>query len=194
MINIGKLDARITLQRATQSTDDQGSPVDTWADLAAVSARSKALKATEATEGNARSFTSDYEFTVRFWSKLADLSPTDKVKWRDVIFDILAATPMPEGRPNCIIITARRTGPKMPAPLPAGDFNWSDGTGAQWHGGTGIQPAPDAPISQWDGGGEAQWSGGTPLEFAPDTPVAQWGEDGGEAQWQGGDPLNFSNE
>ena len=50
----------------------------------------------------------DYRFTIRHQSALASLSVTDRITWRNRNYDILAVTPMPEGRPDTIIITARR--------------------------------------------------------------------------------------
>lgn len=105
---IGKLDTRITLQRPTPSVDAQGSSTNSWAGLATVWAESKAIESGEVTAGNERTATRDYTFKIRYQSALATLAATDRVVWRGSNFDILSAVPLPEGRPDQILITARR--------------------------------------------------------------------------------------
>lgn len=105
---IGKLDTRIILQRATNATDGQGSVTKTWATLATVWTIAEALTATEATNGNERTAFTDYKFIIRHQDALATLSPADRVQHASINYDILSAVPMPEGRPDQIIITARR--------------------------------------------------------------------------------------
>lgn len=103
---IGKFDQRVTLQRATDSTDSQGSVSKAWATLATVWASVENMTGQEATEGNERTASKGYRFTVRHQSALATLSAGDRLQWRAENFDLTAAIPMPEGRPDTIQITA----------------------------------------------------------------------------------------
>lgn len=106
---IGKMDTRIVIQRPASSVDSQGSVIDEWGDLAAVWAESKALTGNESASGNERVATQDYSFKIRHQSALASLATTDRLAWKGAYFDILSAAPMPEGRPDQILITARRS-------------------------------------------------------------------------------------
>lgn len=107
-VDAGRLDQRITLQRATDTPDAQGSTVKTWTDRGTVWARAESIAAAETTQGNARVATQNYRFTIRFQSAMADLNAADRVVWNGLNHDILSAVPMPEGRPDKIIITAQR--------------------------------------------------------------------------------------
>lgn len=104
---IGQLDSRIDLERATTALDSQGSATESWTGFGTVWARAESLAGGESTNGNAREATRDYRFTVRHQTALAALGAQDRIVWGTRIFDILSAVPMPEGRPDRIIITAR---------------------------------------------------------------------------------------
>lgn len=111
MTQAGRLDTRITIQRATDATDEQGSAVQSWADRGAVWANAKAAPSVTTQErmGETERYGSaDYVFTIRHQSRLADLSASDRIQWRGDSFEILAVFPLPEARPDRIQITARR--------------------------------------------------------------------------------------
>lgn len=108
---IGRMDARILIQRPASERDSQGSVIQSWMDRGTVWAKAESLTlatALETTNGNDRTAASEYRFTIRHQSLLNDLATTDRIVWNEANFDILSVTPMPEGRPDHIIITARR--------------------------------------------------------------------------------------
>ncbi|MES2706081.1 MAG: phage head closure protein [Verrucomicrobiota bacterium] len=105
------MDIRITLQRPAPVPDAQGSVIDSWAGLASVWAKAEAVPSVvtqEAAKDRERHGSQDYRFTIRHQSALESLTVTDRIVWQGKHYDILAAVPMPEGRPDTIIITARR--------------------------------------------------------------------------------------
>ena len=103
---IGRLDTRIIIQAATDAVDAQGSVTKTWATVVTVWAAVKILGATETTNGNERSASRDYQFTVRKQSALAAIGAGHRILWDGVYFDISAVQAMPEGRPDYYLITA----------------------------------------------------------------------------------------
>ncbi len=111
---IGRLDTRITIQAPTDAVDAQGSPTLTWATIGTVWANVKAMDAgmgtanAEATNGHERSAGLIYQFTVRRQASIAATSARHRIQWSGHNFDITAVQPMPEGRPDHLIITAIR--------------------------------------------------------------------------------------
>ncbi len=107
---IGKMDARITIQRATVTTDDQGSVTETWADLATVWAHALTdeIRATEESTEGTRQASADTTFTIRYQLALSDLGTKDRISFKGVNHDILSAVPAPDTRPDSIVIRARR--------------------------------------------------------------------------------------
>lgn len=109
---IGTRDARITIQRATESIDDEGSVSHTWATLgnawaAVQDIETKGSTSEETTEGTRQAF-AESVFSIRFQSTLSDLNPKDRITWAGGVYDISSALLLPPARPSEIIITATR--------------------------------------------------------------------------------------
>lgn len=81
----GKLTKTITLQRATTSVDANGTPVQTWADLASVRAELVQSTAQEFMRGWGTSTEAATIFRIRF---LEGLSPADRVTYASVAYDL----------------------------------------------------------------------------------------------------------
>jgi SPP1 family predicted phage head-tail adaptor len=106
MTPIGRRDARITIERATESVDAQGSVTQTWATLATVWAHAQTMSGKESTNGSARDASAEQVFSVRYQSALDDLNPRDRISWNGFIYDITSALPLPPSRPAEVIISA----------------------------------------------------------------------------------------
>ena len=106
MIQIGRRDARITLQQATETVDAQGSVSQAWATLATVWAHAQTLSAKEVTNGAARVGTAEQVFNIRYQSVLSGLKPRDRISWDGAIYDVASALGTPLSRPSEIIINA----------------------------------------------------------------------------------------
>lgn len=105
---IGKMDARITLQRAVDVVDLQGSVSQQWENVATVWAEVTPVAAAEATNGNARTATTAHTFKIRYQRGFAGLNPIFRIIWNDGIWDISGSTAMPVARPDSIVLTAVR--------------------------------------------------------------------------------------
>lgn len=88
-INIGKLDQRITLQRAVQTTNALNEPVWTWEDVITVWARVKDSKtgSSEAYHADMQVAIGRKEFTIRY---RCGVDETWRAVYREVPYDILA--------------------------------------------------------------------------------------------------------
>jgi SPP1 family predicted phage head-tail adaptor len=107
---IGQLDRRIKLQFPRTSADAQGSPVTEWQDTAEVWAKAASLPgATETTNGNAREAIADCQFVIRYQRSIAGTGPDFRVLFQNQYYDIISIVPDPIGRPDKLIITARRS-------------------------------------------------------------------------------------
>ena len=106
MTPIGHRDARITIQRAADTVDDQGSVTQAWSALATVWAHAQTMSGKETTNGSSRDATAEQVFSVRYQSLLDDLNPRDRISWGGFVYDITSALPLPPSRPAEIIISA----------------------------------------------------------------------------------------
>lgn len=84
----GKLDRRITLQRATTAPDEYGEPIETWADLATVWASRRRASARETLAGAEVSAAISDVFEIRYDSAWSDLSPLDRLVFEDRTYAI----------------------------------------------------------------------------------------------------------
>lgn len=75
----GKLDRRITLQRAILSKDDYNNDVETWSDLCTIWASYAPVSDGEKFRAGERASEIGARFTIRYSSQVADLSPKDQL-------------------------------------------------------------------------------------------------------------------
>lgn len=90
----GKLDQRVTLQRATTTTDTWGAEIPTWSDLATVWASQRRASARETLAAAELSASVSDVFEVRRSSVIADLTPLDRLIWERRVYDIAEVTPI----------------------------------------------------------------------------------------------------
>ena len=101
----GKMDRRITLQRAT-ATDDGFSTTGslTWSDIATVWAEVEQIKDGERWRAGAVEATVTHRFRIRYSSVVAYLGPSDRVLYQGREFNISAVKEI--GRREKLEITA----------------------------------------------------------------------------------------
>lgn len=75
----GKLDRRVTIQRATITRDDYNNEVETWADLCTVWAGYAPVSDGEKFRAGERASEIGARFTIRYSSQVADLTPKDQL-------------------------------------------------------------------------------------------------------------------
>ncbi len=90
----GKLDQRVTLQRATTSTNGLGEEVPDWADLAEVWASWRRASARETLAAAELSAVVSDVFEVRRSSVISDVGPLDRIVWSGRTYDIVDVTPL----------------------------------------------------------------------------------------------------
>lgn len=90
----GKLDQRVTLQRATTTANAYGEQVPSWADLDTVWASQRRASARETLAAAELSASVSDVFEVRRSSVIADLGPKDQLLWEGRIYDIAEVTPI----------------------------------------------------------------------------------------------------
>ncbi|GGH24448.1 phage head-tail adaptor, putative, SPP1 family [Cribrihabitans marinus] len=101
----GKLDRRITLQRATVTDDGFSSDGEiSWSDIATVWASATPVRDAEKIAAGQVLATIMYRFEIRFSSTVADLGPADRVIFDGKDFNILGVKPL--GRREGFEITA----------------------------------------------------------------------------------------
>lgn len=105
MTQIGRRDARIIIQRATELVDSQGSVFQSWSTLATVWASVQTLTSKEVTNGAARTGSTETLFSIRYQAALATLNPVDRIVWGTAVYDVASALPLPQSRPSEILIT-----------------------------------------------------------------------------------------
>lgn len=86
----GSLDRSITIQRATTSVDDYGTPVETWTDLVTVRAQIIQQSTTEFIQGGAR------DDTVKIFRSrwIEDITTADRVLHDGELFNIKELKPI----------------------------------------------------------------------------------------------------
>ena len=85
-----KLDRKITLQRATTTTNEYGEEVQTWGTLATVWASKKDVSDGERIAAAAASAEIGTRFQIRWDSSWSDLSPLDRVVYDGRTYNISA--------------------------------------------------------------------------------------------------------
>lgn len=90
----GKLNKRITLQRASFHDDGYSSQViEVWSDLATVWAEAAPVRDSEKLAAGQKLATISYRFLVRISSTVADLGPKDRILFKGREFEIHGAKP-----------------------------------------------------------------------------------------------------
>ena len=88
MTGAGKLDRRITIQRATVTRGDFNEEVETWTDLATVFANRRDASASESYRAQEIGAQITTRFTLRWSADVADVNPRDRVVYSGVVHDI----------------------------------------------------------------------------------------------------------
>jgi SPP1 family predicted phage head-tail adaptor len=86
---LGTLTDRIVLKRRTTAGEDEGGEVAVFSPLATVWARVRRLSARAAMEADGRGQTMTHSVVMRFRS---DLKPGDRISYRGMELDVLAAS------------------------------------------------------------------------------------------------------
>jgi SPP1 family predicted phage head-tail adaptor len=86
----GDLDQRITLRRATFTTNGFNEPAATWSDLVTVWAARRDASASEVYRAQEVGAQITARFTIRWSSQISDVSPTDRVAFDGREYNITA--------------------------------------------------------------------------------------------------------
>lgn len=98
----GKLDRRITIQRATYANNSFNESIATWNSLATVWANRQDASASEAMRALEVSARLTCRFTIRKNSQVADVNPKDRILFEGGVYDIVAVRE-PKGTRNFLI-------------------------------------------------------------------------------------------
>lgn len=85
----GPLDRRITLQRATTTTNSLNEPVKTWADIATVWAAKLEVRDSERQRAAETAAVIDTRFQIRWSSTVSDVDAADRVVFGGRVFNIV---------------------------------------------------------------------------------------------------------
>ena len=150
MTQIGRRDARIIIQRATELVDSQGSVFQSWSTLATVWASVQTLTSKEVTNLAARTGSTETLFSIRHQSALATLNPVDRIVWGTAVYDVASALPLPQGRPSEILITGTLITDIAALAGATGGNLTHNGTGLT-HDGVGLDHTPPVTGLTHDG-------------------------------------------
>lgn len=84
----GKLDRRITIQRAMITRDDYNEEVSTWADLCTVWAAYEPVRDGERFRAGERAAELSARFQIRWSSKVAEVSAEDRLMFQGKVYEI----------------------------------------------------------------------------------------------------------
>lgn len=85
----GKLDRRITLQRATTTANSLNEPIQTWAAIATVWAAKMEVRDSERQRAAETAAVIDTRFQIRWSSQVSDIDAADRVVFGGRTFNIL---------------------------------------------------------------------------------------------------------
>lgn len=100
----GKLDRRITLQRASTTKNGFNEDVEAWGDIATVWASATPVSDAERVRTQQVGAVISMRFQIRFSTAVADLSPTDRLTYNGKTYNITAVKEL--GRREGLEITA----------------------------------------------------------------------------------------
>lgn len=101
----GKLDRRLTLERATVTYDSFNSPVYTWATLATVWGEKKEISDGERLSAQEKGADITTRFQIRYSTTVADLNPKDRLTYDSRTYDIVGVKEL--GRRDGLEITTK---------------------------------------------------------------------------------------
>lgn len=104
MIEAGKLDRRITIQRATFTRNDMGEQIPAWSTLATVWAEAKPVSDGERVKAREVSAEISMRFTIRWSTTVGGVNPKDQVVYAGRTYDIVGVKEI--GRREGIEISA----------------------------------------------------------------------------------------
>lgn len=100
----GKLDRRITIERATESRDEFNNVVLVWSALAVVWAEKAEIRDSERVAAQEVGAEVTTRFRIRYSSVVADVNPKDRIAFGGRIYDIVGVKEI--GRKEGLEITA----------------------------------------------------------------------------------------
>lgn len=103
-MDAGRLDRRITLRRATSSTDAFNEPVYAWATLATVAAMVTPVSDSEQWRAGETLASKLTRFTIRYSSTVANVDPRDRIQYGGREYDVHGVKEI--GRREFLEITA----------------------------------------------------------------------------------------
>jgi len=109
-MKIGKLDRRITIQRATLTVNDYGERAETWTTLATVWAEVnfRPGSGSETIESDQVFAVQRVRFVIRYSSTVSDLKPSDRVSYNGQLYQIEAVQEI--GREEGLRLVTTSTG------------------------------------------------------------------------------------
>lgn len=99
------MDRRITIRRATTTTNDFGETVESWSDLATVWAAKEDIRDGERFAAQQVAAEITTRFRTRWSATVADVNPKDRVSFDGRAYDVVAVKEI--GRREGLEITAR---------------------------------------------------------------------------------------
>lgn len=106
--DIGRMDRKILVQRATETLDAVGGVVKTWSNIDNPWAEVVFLSGRELVNAQQKVAEVESKFVVWRSNLLSTLTPKDQIHFNELDYDILAVLPNPPGRPVTIEILAKR--------------------------------------------------------------------------------------
>jgi SPP1 family predicted phage head-tail adaptor len=107
-MNPGDLDTKITIQTPTHTPSDLGEQEPSWATVATEWASKKHLRGQEYEQAQQIASETETKFTIWYSSNTSGITAKDKVVEGSIEYDILAAIPVPGGRPEKIELYTKR--------------------------------------------------------------------------------------
>src|SRR5688572_13035679 len=86
----GKLDRRVTIERAVMTTDGYGQDVPSWATLTTVWASKEDIRDAERMAAQQVGSTITTRFQIRWSSLVADLTPADRIVYGERTYQVVA--------------------------------------------------------------------------------------------------------
>lgn len=108
---IGRMDRRITIERATNTVDELNSPVEVWSEFITVWASRKDSSDVVKTEVLGAEHLGSFllsHFVIRYSSTAKTVTPTDRINYDGHIWNIKGTKETSEGRNRFIEVSAVR--------------------------------------------------------------------------------------
>jgi SPP1 family predicted phage head-tail adaptor len=96
LLEAGRLDRRVRIERAAVTTSDTGNNIETWAPLVTVWAQRMPQRAIEAWRAGGTAAEMETAWRIRWSSQVADLSPRDRLRFPaaddGAVYEIIGVT------------------------------------------------------------------------------------------------------